>query len=117
MTRQQQDVVVGESDEAERIGPDGATETVSLDDLRPGDVVLVRSGGRVPADGAILDARKSDASTVIHVETDPFVGAPDSGSWWDVPVPEVSALESTRAARAVYERHKVTQRPFLTPSD
>ena len=42
-------------DEAERVGPDGAVETVALDDLRPGDVVLVRAGGRVPADGEIVD--------------------------------------------------------------
>ena len=35
----------------------------------------------------------------IHVETDPAVPAPDSPAWWDVPVAEVSALESTRAAR------------------
>ena len=27
---------------------------------------------------------------VIHVETDPLVFAPDSESWWDVPVSEVS---------------------------
>ena len=35
-------------DEAERVGADGAVETVAIDDLRPGDVVLVRSGARVP---------------------------------------------------------------------
>ena len=53
---------------------------------------------------------------MIHVETDPLVGAPDSRSWWDVPVSEVSGLDSTRAARTVYDEHKATQRPFLRPS-
>ena len=33
--------------------------------------------------------------------------------WWDVPVSQVSALDSTTAARAVYDRAKKTQRPYL----
>jgi 3D-(3,5/4)-trihydroxycyclohexane-1,2-dione acylhydrolase (decyclizing) len=37
------------------------------------------------------------------VETDPSVPSPDSEAWWDVPVAEVSALESAREARAGYE--------------
>ncbi|HZI36753.1 MAG TPA: copper-translocating P-type ATPase [Acidimicrobiia bacterium] len=41
-------------DEAERVRPDGSVETVGLADLVAGDVVLVRSGGRVPADGVIV---------------------------------------------------------------
>jgi Cu2+-exporting ATPase len=41
-------------DEAERVGTDGRPATVSVDALRPGDVVLVRPGGRVPADGVIV---------------------------------------------------------------
>jgi Cu2+-exporting ATPase len=40
-------------DDAERVGPDGQVETVTLAELRPGDIVLVRSGARVPADGEI----------------------------------------------------------------
>jgi 3D-(3,5/4)-trihydroxycyclohexane-1,2-dione acylhydrolase (decyclizing) len=66
---------------------------------------------------AIRDAKASIRSTVIHVETDPLVGAPDSESWWDVPVSETSELDSTRQARATYESHKATQRHFLDPSD
>ena len=42
-------------DEAERVGEDGATAQVALAALRTGDVVLVRAGGRVPADGHIVD--------------------------------------------------------------
>jgi 3D-(3,5/4)-trihydroxycyclohexane-1,2-dione acylhydrolase (decyclizing) len=53
---------------------------------------------------------------VIYVETDPLAGAPDSESWWDVPVSETSTLDSTRRARQVYEQHKGTQRPFLRPT-
>lgn len=43
-------------DEAERVGDHGV-ETVAVADLQPGDVVLVRSGGRVPADGCIVDGQ------------------------------------------------------------
>src|SRR5438874_633011 len=42
-------------DEAERITPAGDIEVVSLSELRPGAVVLVRPGARVPADGVIVD--------------------------------------------------------------
>ena len=54
---------------------------------------------------------------MIHVETDPLVPAPDSPAWWDVPVAEVSVLESTRDARAAYETEKARQRSHLSPSD
>jgi Cu2+-exporting ATPase len=41
-------------DSAERID-DGAVASVGLADLKPGDMVLVRPGGRVPADGTVLE--------------------------------------------------------------
>jgi 3D-(3,5/4)-trihydroxycyclohexane-1,2-dione acylhydrolase (decyclizing) len=53
---------------------------------------------------------------VIHVETDPLVHAPDSASWWDVPVSEVSDLDSTRTAYGEYVDHKAGQRPLITPA-
>lgn len=65
---------------------------------------------------AVLKAKESTRTTVIHVETDPLVPAPDSPAWWDVPVSEVSVLESTRQARQTYEDHKTRQRPYLTPA-
>jgi len=67
--------------------------------------------------GALRDARAATHTTVIHVETDPLVPAPSSEAWWDVPVAEVAELESTRAARRDYERHKRAQQPLLTPRD
>jgi 3D-(3,5/4)-trihydroxycyclohexane-1,2-dione acylhydrolase (decyclizing) len=63
---------------------------------------------------AALDrAKKADRITVVHVVTDPLSGAPDGGAWWDVPVAEVSELESTRTARTGYEEAKKAQRPYL----
>ena len=41
-------------DTAERVTAN-ATEEVPIDELRVGDVVLVRPGARVPADGAVID--------------------------------------------------------------
>jgi 3D-(3,5/4)-trihydroxycyclohexane-1,2-dione acylhydrolase (decyclizing) len=62
---------------------------------------------------ALHKAKEADRTTVVHVEVDPMIGAPDSGAWWDVPVAEVSALAGTQAARGDYERAKRAQRPYL----
>jgi 3D-(3,5/4)-trihydroxycyclohexane-1,2-dione acylhydrolase (decyclizing) len=64
---------------------------------------------------AFADAQAADVTTVIHVETDPLVPAPDSPAWWDVPVAEVAVLESTRDARAAYDNEKARQRSHLRP--
>lgn len=66
---------------------------------------------------AVKTAKAADRSTVIHVETDPLIYAPDSQSWWDVPVSEVSSLESTQAAYQRYADWKKAQRPLVNPSD
>lgn len=66
---------------------------------------------------AVKAAKASDHTTVIHVETDPLVFAPDSHSWWDVPVSEVSTLESTRDAYQRYAEWKKVQRPLINPSE
>jgi magnesium-transporting ATPase (P-type) len=51
-------------DEAERVRG-GGTETVAVSALTEGDVVLVRPGGRVPADGELLsDAAELGESMV-----------------------------------------------------
>jgi 3D-(3,5/4)-trihydroxycyclohexane-1,2-dione acylhydrolase (decyclizing) len=62
---------------------------------------------------AIKAAKAADHSVVVYVETDPLIGAPDSESWWDVPVSEISTLDSTQQARKTYDEHKATQRLFL----
>jgi 3D-(3,5/4)-trihydroxycyclohexane-1,2-dione acylhydrolase (decyclizing) len=66
---------------------------------------------------AVLKARASTRTTVIHIETDPLIPAPDSPAWWDVPVAEVSSLGSTQDARVVYDEHKTHQRTHLAPPD
>lgn len=66
---------------------------------------------------AVKAAKAADVITVIYVETDPRIYAPDSFSWWDVPVSETSTLESTQTAYQRYADWKKVQRPLLRPSD
>jgi 3D-(3,5/4)-trihydroxycyclohexane-1,2-dione acylhydrolase (decyclizing) len=78
---------------------------------------VIRVSGVSELEKALAEAQAADVTTVVHVETDPLVPAPDSPAWWDVPVAEVSSLSSTQEARTTYERHKQSQRTHLTPSD
>ncbi|HEX7049116.1 MAG TPA: heavy metal translocating P-type ATPase [Longimicrobiales bacterium] len=57
-------------DTAERV-TDGGTETVRADALREGDVVLVRPGGAVPADGVVVRGRSSVNEAMITGESRP----------------------------------------------
>src|SRR5829696_2413488 len=63
-------------DDAERVGPDGEVETVSITELRVGDVVLVRSGARVPADGQIVDGEAELDESMITGESRPVGKGP-----------------------------------------
>ena len=57
-------------DEAERV-VGGVTETVSPSELRVGDVVLVRPGGSVPADGEIVDGSADVDESMVTGESRP----------------------------------------------
>jgi P-type Cu2+ transporter len=59
-------------DEAERVTQDGATETVPVRDLQVGDVVLVRPGGSVPADGTIVRGSGDVDESMITGESNPI---------------------------------------------
>lgn len=58
-------------DEAERVTKGGETERVSIAQLIPGDVVLVRSGGRVPADGVVIEGNAELDESMISGESKP----------------------------------------------
>ena len=66
---------------------------------------------------ALVEARASDETTVVHIETDPDVSVPNYYSWWDVPVAEVSDSDEVRAARADYVAKRERARPFVAPTD
>lgn len=52
---------------------------------------------------ALAEARGARRTRVIVVETDPERRVPAYETWWDVPVAEVSEMESVRRARAAFE--------------
>lgn len=58
-------------DVAERVGADGTVDVVPISELRVDDVVLVRSGGRVPADGVIVDGEAHFDESMITGESRP----------------------------------------------
>jgi Cu2+-exporting ATPase len=55
-------------DSAERVTGEG-TETVGLDALAVGDVVLVRPGGRVPVDGVVVDGSADVDESMVTGES------------------------------------------------
>lgn len=56
---------------AHRVGEDGNTEDVAVDDLRAGDRVLVKPGEKIPADGVIVEGRTSVNESMITGESKP----------------------------------------------
>ncbi|MFS8478257.1 MAG: heavy metal translocating P-type ATPase [Micromonosporaceae bacterium] len=58
-------------DEAERVTADGGVQRVTVRDLRVGDVVLVRPGARVPADGHVVDGTAEVDESMITGESRP----------------------------------------------
>src|SRR5699024_9186318 len=57
-------------DEAEKVDGD-STETVAISELRTDDIVLVRPGARVPADGTIIDGFAEFDEAMITGESQP----------------------------------------------
>ena len=62
---------------------------------------------------AYAEAVACEGPVMIHIETDLYGPNPPGSSWWDVPISEVSRLESTQHARTWYEGKKTDQRHYL----
>jgi Cu2+-exporting ATPase len=58
-------------DDAELVRDDGVVETVPLVQLRAGDLVLVRPGGRVPADGVVESGTAAVDEAMVTGESRP----------------------------------------------
>lgn len=71
---------------------------------------VLRATGIAGLREAVAEARTTDSTTLVHIETDPYGPNPPSSAWWDVPVSEVSELDSTRRARRSYTEHRREQR-------
>ena len=57
-------------DQAEVVG-EGEAKTIPIAELQPGDVVLVRPGARVPADGEVVEGRADLDESMITGESKP----------------------------------------------
>jgi len=62
-------------DEAERV-TDGGTETVKVSDLAEGDTILVRPGGRMPADGEVTEGQAEFDESMITGESRTVLRSP-----------------------------------------
>jgi len=60
---------------------------------------------------ALADAKTIDKTVVIYVQNDRYVGVPGY-AWWDVPVAEVSEMDSVREKRAEWEVMRQKERLF-----
>ena len=69
------------------------------------DVIRVEPTTNAIADlsAAVKAAKASDRATLIHINSDPLIYSPSGEGWWDVPIAEVSTMESTQKSRANYE--------------
>jgi len=55
----------------------------------------------------------SDKTTVLYIQTNLYGPNPPGTAWWDVPVSQVSELESTQKAYGEYTNEKAAQRHYL----
>ncbi len=91
-----------------RRGPDGQLtgDVVAIDfaaNARSLGAHAVQVASRADLAAALREAKGRSGVSVVVVETDPSVRVGGYDSWWDVPVAEVSEMESVAAARAAWE--------------
>lgn len=93
-------------DTAERIRDDGQVETIPAAELHVGDLVLVRSGARVPADGVIEDGDAHFDESLITGESRPVHHRPGD---------KVVAASSAGGSALVAVREDPRCSPFECP--
>ena len=62
---------------------------------------------------ALAEAKANPKTSVIVIETDYSQRVPGYESWWDVPISEVSEVESVQQARAQYEQARKKERSLF----
>jgi 3D-(3,5/4)-trihydroxycyclohexane-1,2-dione acylhydrolase (decyclizing) len=62
---------------------------------------------------AVKQAKAHPKATLIHINSDPLIYSPSGESWWDVPIPSVSTLDSTKAAYENYSKAIKAQKPLI----
>jgi 3D-(3,5/4)-trihydroxycyclohexane-1,2-dione acylhydrolase (decyclizing) len=103
-------------------------DSIGLDsEEEPGDVLpvdlatnaqslgahVIRKQNIEDLEKALGDAKDVDRTVVIHIPVDRYEGVPDYDSFWDVPVAEVSEMESVAAAREEYATNTESERRYL----
>jgi P-type Cu2+ transporter len=63
-------------DTAELLEEDGSVETVAVDRLRQGDLVLVRPGASIPADGEVVEGTSEVSEAMVTGESKPVKKEP-----------------------------------------
>ncbi len=76
---------------------------------------VIRAGTVDEFRAALAEAKEADRTVVIHIPTDRYKGVPSYG-FWDVPVAEVSEMETVRAAREEYAAGRRAERTYLERS-
>jgi len=74
---------------------------------------VIRATTRDDLQRALEGALREERTTVIVVEVDKEQRVPGYESWWDVPVAEVSEMESVTRARETYDEAVKRERNFL----
>jgi 3D-(3,5/4)-trihydroxycyclohexane-1,2-dione acylhydrolase (decyclizing) len=89
------------------VDSDGSTDYLPVDlaaNAQSLGAHVIRAGSVDELRTALEDAKQQDRTTVIAIEVDRYEGVPGYESWWDVPVAEVSTVESVQDARKQYEK-------------
>jgi 3D-(3,5/4)-trihydroxycyclohexane-1,2-dione acylhydrolase (decyclizing) len=76
----------------------------------------VRARTREELAAAVTAMRSHPRTSVVVVEVDINERVPGYESWWDVPVAEVSEMESVRAAHTAYVKARQKERHFFEPA-
>jgi 3D-(3,5/4)-trihydroxycyclohexane-1,2-dione acylhydrolase (decyclizing) len=79
------------------------------------NVIRIEESPNAIADlmAAVKAAKAHPKATLIHINSDPLIYSPSGESWWDVPIPAVSTLESTQKAYDAYKEAVKAQKPLL----
>jgi 3D-(3,5/4)-trihydroxycyclohexane-1,2-dione acylhydrolase (decyclizing) len=79
------------------------------------DVIRIEESAAAIADlhQAVKQAKSSKNATLIHINSDPLLYSPSGEGWWDVPIAQVSTMQSTQQALKGYQEAIKQQRPLL----
>jgi 3D-(3,5/4)-trihydroxycyclohexane-1,2-dione acylhydrolase (decyclizing) len=75
--------------------------------------MTVRATTREELRDAVVAMRSHPRTSVVVVEVDLNQRVPGYESWWDVPIAEVSEMQSVQAAHAAYVESKRKERYFF----